>query len=228
MVVVYSLSLVIVALLPGFIWLVFFLKEDVHPEPKRLIASTFLVGALASVPVLAIEMLYQDFVGENRFWLVLLGLALIEETFKFCAAWLAVHASPEFDEPIDAMVYMIAAALGFATVENLFVMLDVVGSAQSLAVGATVQTLLLRFVGATLLHTLTAGLIGYYWALGKLRNAVASLLPLGIALATVVHIIFNYLIFAFEGSNLFVPSLFLLVAAFFVLNDFEKLKRVNP
>jgi RsiW-degrading membrane proteinase PrsW (M82 family) len=123
---------------------------------------------------------------------------------------------------------MIAAALGFATIENLFVVLNVLGDASSLAVGTTAQTLLLRFVGATLLHTLTAGLIGYYWALGKLRNAVSSLLPLGIVLATIVHIVFNYLVFAFEDSNLFVPSLFLVVAAFFVLNDFEKLKRVNP
>lgn len=226
MVILYPLALLLIALLPGFVWLVFFLKEDVHPEPKRLITYTFLVGVLISVPVLAIETLYQKMAGES-FLVLLIGLSLIEEVFKFFAAYIAIHKNPEFDEPIDAMIYMIAAALGFATVENLFVMLSVTGSAGYMVLTATAQTLLLRFVGATLLHTLTAGLIGYYWALGKLRNAVSRLLPMGLIIATVVHSIFNYLILTYERSSLMLPSLFLAVAAFFVLNDFEKLKKVE-
>jgi RsiW-degrading membrane proteinase PrsW (M82 family) len=31
---------------------------------------------------------------------------------------------PEFDEPIDAMLYMIIVALGFATIENILVRPD--------------------------------------------------------------------------------------------------------
>ena len=51
--------------------------------------------------------------------LSLTGLALIEEIIKFVASHFAARRSPAFSEPVDAMIYMIVAALGFATLENI-------------------------------------------------------------------------------------------------------------
>ena len=31
-------------LLPGFAWLIFYMTEEPHPEPKRLIVLTFFAG----------------------------------------------------------------------------------------------------------------------------------------------------------------------------------------
>ena len=228
-----------VAVIPAIIWLVFFLREDLHPEPRRLLVVTFCFGALVSIPVLGMQVLFQNLVEFTVRNLVVLvfGLAFIEEFFKFFAVFFSVRGEPAFDEPLDAMIYLIVAALGFATVENLFIAGGIfkiwnIGS----SVALSLNTMLLRLVGATLLHALTAGLIGYFWAKGiqaarLTENAAAGkkerrrFIVLGIWIATVVHAIFNILVFRFQDVSLLYPSLFLAGIAFFVLQDFEKLKR---
>ncbi len=217
------------ATLPALVWLIFFLREDRHPEPKKLILYTLFTGALISFPVLATQIIFQTIVGTIQNPLILIiGLALIEEVFKFAAAYWAVSKKAAFDEPIDAMIYMIATALGFATVENIFIIANGFNLINASSLSGAINILSLRFIGATLLHTLTAGLIGYYWAKGKLQNKLRQKIIFGLAIATFVHAIFNYLILKFQDSNLLYPSLFLIVAAFFILNDFEKLKTAPP
>ena len=217
------------ALLPTLIWLVFFLKEDVHPEPRKLLLYTFAIGAIISLPVLATQIIFQ---GVHSFFppllqttlVLVLGLALIEEVFKFLAAYWAVNDKSAFDEPIDAMIYMITAALGFATIENIFIIGNSFDLLNKVMLGSTLSTILLRFVGATFLHTLSSGLLGYYWARGRAKKTIATSLTFGLILATILHAVFNYLILKFQNTNLLYPSLFLIVALFFILNDFEKLK----
>lgn len=211
--------------MPSLAWLFFFLKEDVHPEPKRLIIYTFSVGALITVPALIIQIVFQNYLSTFiEVILIVVVLAFIEELSKFLAAYLAIHKNSAFDEPVDAMIYMITAALGFAAVENLFILSNVLTAATFTSLSQAASVLLLRSVGATLLHVLASGLLGFYWARGKLETRVAPFLVKGVIIATLVHAIFNYLILKFESSNLLYAGVFLIVASFFVLQDFEKLK----
>jgi RsiW-degrading membrane proteinase PrsW (M82 family) len=211
-------------LLPGFAWLVFYLTEETHPEPKRLIAFTAVIGMAFGFFAVAVEMFFNkglSAVGIGEFSIVsLAGLALIEEFLKFAAAHFAVSRSPAFNEPTDAMIYTIVAALGFATLENI-------GALSNITVGASfvpslLTTLSFRFVGATLLHSLTSAIVGYYWALGLVRGKPWRHIILGLAIATTLHTCFNYLILNY-GNTAYV-MVFLVVVGFFVLNDFEKLK----
>lgn len=213
--------MVVIGILPGFIWLIFFLKEDFHPEPKRLIFYTFFVGAIISLPVFLSQLLFQNvfsFLKESGL-IYVIGLAFIEEIFKFFAAYLAIHDNPAFDEPIDAMIYMIAAALGFATIENIFIAINTVN------IFETTNLVILRFVGATLLHALASGLVGYQWALGIAKKMAVKFLFKGVIYATLIHSFFNYFILKFKDDNLIYSSILLLVAAFFVFGDFEKLRK---
>lgn len=210
----------VIGIAPGFLWLFFFLREDIHPEPRRLIFYTFLIGALMSLPVFASQLLLQktfSLIGQLGLVLII-GLAVIEEFFKFSAAYLAIRDNPAFDEPIDAMIYIITAALGFATIENIFIAVNAVSIAQT----ATLTSL--RFVGATFLHSLASALVGYQWAQGIIHRSVAKFVFKGIIYATVLHASFNYLILHFEEQNLLYSSILLVVAAFFVFVDFEKLR----
>ncbi len=211
-------------LLPGFAWLVFYLGEDPHPEPKRLIAFTFVAGMAFGFFTVAIEMGFTSMLDKwniAEFSIIsLFGLALVEEIMKFAAAHFAVTRSPQFKQPIDAMVYMIVAALGFATLENIGAIANITPSA--FYVPALFETMSFRFVGATLLHTLTSGIIGYYWALGLVHGKVKRYLLGGFAIAVVLHTIFNYLILNY-GNGAYTLA-FLLLVGFFVLNDFEKLR----
>jgi RsiW-degrading membrane proteinase PrsW (M82 family) len=157
-------------------------------------------------------------------FIAFLFLGRIGEFFEFCAVYLAVSRRKEFYEPLDAMIYMIVAALGFATVENIASIVQ--SNSLSFSSPGPLETTILRFVGATLLHTLASGLVGYYWgkAIAK-RSGYAGLIFSGLAIATLLHAIFNYLIIKSEPVAL--PLAFLMFVALFILNDFEKLKRSN-
>lgn len=215
-------------LLPGFAWLMFYLTEDRHPEPKRLILFTFIAGIAFAFFAVVVEQIFNNATGAAGIpefsILSLIGLALIEEIMKFAAADFAVGKSPLLKDPVDVMIYMIVAALGFATLENIGAIAN--GGATGTAIITTIfETISLRFVGATLLHSLTSGIVGYHWALGIARKKVARYLVWGIVIATALHAFFNYLILNY--GNVAYSVVFLVVVGFFVLNDFEKLK-VEP
>src|SRR3989344_2782217 len=148
------------AILPAFVWLVFFLKEDIHPEPKKLLFRAFGLGMAFTVPALIAQIFFKDAVGSDNLIIYFLGLAFVEEVFKFFAAWVAVRGNPSFDEPIDAMIYMITAAAGFATIENILIVIDTIHT-NDISPYPALNVILLRFVGATLLHILASAVVGY-------------------------------------------------------------------
>src|SRR3989344_3393488 len=79
----------------------------------------------------------------------------IEEFTKYIIAWIVVLHRRENDEPIDAVIYMVAVALGFAGLENALFLLS------PLAGETVIQTMMtgnLRFIGATLLHVFSSAL----------------------------------------------------------------------
>jgi len=225
--------LLILGLAPSFTWLIFYLQEDLHPEPKAIIIYTFVMGALFALVALILQLgaacgfLFLDGIScaekdSYNFTTILPFLilfAFIEEVVKFLGAYVAVHKNPAFDEPIDAMLYLIIAGLGFAAVENLGV---VFSKDSSPFLDAAFKVTSLRFVGATLLHTLTSATVGYYWALSIRHFKQKGLLFVGLFLATSLHTIFNFLIL--KHGKLMYTILFVAVVGFFVLNDFEKLK----
>lgn len=218
--------ILLLGVLPGFIWLLFYLREDTDHEPKKEIFLAFLSGTGITIVVLGFQYVFND-IGtllkiQQYSPVSLFGLAAIEEFFKFGATFLIISRSRYFDVPVDAMIYMIVVALGFATVENIGALQSQLHDTALLS--AVVGTATLRFVGATLLHTLASALVGYYWAKGIISNLLLKNLIIGLAAATALHATFNYLVLTYEEQIIY-PVLLLVVAAFFILNDFEKLKQ---
>ena len=216
---------IILGLLPSFAWLIFFLKEDVHPEPKKMISRAFIAGALVAFVAVGLQLLLRNILQSfqiDEYHLVSFSLfGFIEEALKFLAAYLVVRKSRFFDEPIDAMIYMITAALGFAMVENIAVMSNIEILSEAFGI------ITLRFVGATLLHALSSGLVGYYWAKGLLGIGNWKLeIVKGIVFATLLHMVFNYLILISKEIIIY-PIIFLTIAALFIFWDFEKIRSTN-
>jgi RsiW-degrading membrane proteinase PrsW (M82 family) len=134
----------IVPVIPGLIWLWIFYKTDRYePEPKRLVMLTFLLGVLSIIPAFLGERLGEHVypylasieraaaapLGELSNPLPLfIGCFLIigpcEELAKFLAVRLFIYRNREFDEPLDGIIYASAAALGFASLENVFYVVD--------------------------------------------------------------------------------------------------------
>jgi len=151
----YLLFSLLGGILPPLFWLWFWLKEDrLHPEPRRLLMLTFLGGML----MVALALLLEQFtvfvfrtsgiINALDGFLILFFWAGAEEISKYLAASKIALNKKEYDEPVDALIYMITAALGFAAIENILVLFQAIPNGAN----AAVQIWLLRFVGATLLH----------------------------------------------------------------------------
>ncbi|KKS82662.1 MAG: Protease PrsW [Candidatus Wolfebacteria bacterium GW2011_GWC1_43_10] len=193
-----------------------------------MIAKTYIFGGLSAFAALFLEILVNQslqkviitlprLIEENLS--VFIGFGVIEELVKFFFIYLVVRKSPYFDEPIDAMVYMVTGALGFAAAENLFLVFS--GGQESIFL-----VILLRFVGATLLHALSSAIVGHYWARGIRFNIEGKFIFAGLVLASIFHIIFNYLVSEFNNFLVY-PTAFLAILGFFVLYDFEELKKMG-
>ncbi|MDO8664141.1 MAG: PrsW family glutamic-type intramembrane protease [Candidatus Liptonbacteria bacterium] len=229
-----NLLIIILGLLPGFTWLLFYLQEDIHPEPKKMIAKVFFAGALSAIAALLVQLLIScAFVYHfgncsktlaEKISLIspalMLAFVAVEEIAKFAAAYFIIAKSKYFDEPVDAMVYMAVAALGFATVENLGALS---GQGTPVLLSGIFEIATFRFVGTTLLHTLTSSIAGYFWALGIRNFKSKKFIVYGLILATILHTAFNYLILT--TVNLLYPIVFVTIVGLFMLGDFDKLKR---
>jgi len=232
-----SALLVLLGFLPSLIWLNFYFREDCHPEPKHLLTKVFLMGIIISPLAILFQLLLVkcDAIASLQKLCFPIGFltpsspefflwsSFVEELIKFYAIRLIVLKNPEFDEPIDAMIYMMAAALGFAAIENTLITFQTISD----SISVTVNTLILRFIGATLLHTLSSGLLGYFLAVSWFfQHHRKKLFIIGLAIATLFHFTFNILIFVFEGqvvALLYTTSL-LLGMAFLVSILFDRLK----
>jgi len=216
---------VLLGILPGFVWLMFYLQEDEHPEPKKMIAKVFFAGVLMTAVIVILQFLFQEasklIAIPRRDFVSIIVFAGIEEIFKFLAAYWVIRRSKFFDEPVDAMIYMIVAALGVATVENVLIAYNMLQT----GLNEVFNTITLRFLGATLLHTLSSATVGYAWAVGIMRKRIGLWVFFGLINAIALHSVFNYLIMIFDRQILIYPTLFLIVAAFFIFYDFEKLKK---
>jgi len=219
-------------ILPALIWLWFWLREDrKHPEPKRLIATTFFFGMVATAMALTFEFVFNHLTNQTfiqSIWSGAFGiivLALIEEIFKYIAARRALHM-PAFNEPIDAVIYLITAGLGFAALENA---LFLVGSFLDggLINGFVVGNM--RFLGATLLHSVTSAVVGIAIAFSYFRKQEIKVINtfLGIILATLLHAIFNFYIIRTGGGELLNIFLVLWVFVLIIILLFERVKRIK-
>jgi protease PrsW len=225
---------ILFGLAPSIIWLLFFLKKDNHPESNRMVIKIFLYGMLAAVPAALIEIGFfekitflQLPVSLIQIIYVFIGIALTEEMMKYYVVRKKVMGHSEMDEPVDLMLYMIISALGFAALENLLVLLPL---ANPFLFVETAVLSGLRFVGATFLHALCSGMIGYFMAIsiagGKTKRF--RTLGLGITAAVLLHGLYDFSIMEMEGNFKFaIPIIILVGLAIFVTWGFKKVKKLK-
>jgi len=218
--------------LPSLIWLNFYLKRDVRPEPKLKVLKIFFFGILSTMPAIFFETAIFGLFSKLNFpsltifiLNIFLGVALVEEILKFLVVKLEVLNDPDFDEPIDAMIYMIISALGFAASENILILFPLKSSFLSQILGIS----LLRFLGATFLHTLCTAITGFFIGLSFFeKKARRKLIYLGLTLAILLHGFYNFSIMKMgEGLKVLIPPTLLIISAIFVSFGFKRLKKMT-
>lgn len=211
--------------LPALLWLWFWLREDrLHPEPRGAIVLTFFGGMCAALLAYFVE---RAVLGAGfAFSATLVLWAVIEEVCKFGFAYFAALRRKVCDEPIDAMIYMLTAALGFAALENTLFLLA------PLAEGDIAKSLLtgnLRFIGATLLHIAASSIVGAFAAFFFYRRRILRecAVVLGLLIAVVLHAAFNLIINTQADRSLLIAFAVAWATIVVVLAVFEKVKRVR-
>lgn len=205
----YFLYAALAGILPALLWLWFWLREDSkHPEPFRLLAFSFIAGMLAAPLAILIQIATKDwsphngltFFGTFISFSVILWV-LVEELVKFAGSFVALRSSAT-DEPIDPMIYLITSAIGFVAVENTLYGFQAImnqGLEAFLATGVS------RFVGPSLLHIVTSGLVGLSISLSFYIHGQRKRIYIycGLFTAVLLHTLYNFLIISSNETNHF-------------------------
>ncbi len=212
-------------IIPSLLWLWFWLKEDKkNPEPKAVLAIVFIMGMLAVICVLPVQKFIQGIISSNQWQLTL--WATTEEIFKFLAVLVVLYKTNYTDEPIDWPIYLITAALGFAAFENALFLI------KPLSVGQNTVGLLtgqLRFLGSTLLHTVSSGILGIGLGISLKLEGFKKIwhVFIGLVFAIALHNVFNFFIIKNDGNDFLQAFGFLWVVTIIVLLLFEKVRRMT-
>lgn len=201
-----SLSALILGFAPGIFWLWFIYTRDrYHREPRALVIRVFALGMASTllVPLFELPLIYftnidvsiLDDLSEGSIKdLAILAFVIVgpaEELSKFLIVRAIVFKSPYFNEMNDGFIYSAAAALGFASVENV-----------TYAFQFGWEVMVFRGPISTLVHVILGGLWGYGLIRYKLkgRKALGFLLLMLIASAA-FHGLFDFLLFTQADSG---------------------------
>ena len=228
---------VIFGVLPSLIWLFYYLRKDAHPESNSMVLRIYGWGAAITLPVFFIQIgssyLLKDMglnplIEDLFYWFIVISLS--EEFFKYLVIKFRVLNSPHLDEPIDIMIYMVIAALGFAAVENILYMFVPAGQFSfAFILDRTLRLSLVRFIGGTFLHTLCSAVIGYAVAISLCDQKNRRLEAItGIIMAVALHGIYDFSIIVLEGNlKIIIPIAILIILAIFTSLGFDQLKKLK-
>ena len=198
-----------------FFWLGFwFHYSEKYSIPRKLLFKALLLGIIAASFVALIErvifiswlpkdvlsILFQEKSIQSMreilliFSIVFFFIAIPEELLKFLFFKTAFFNSPQFDQIIDGMKFGLVLSLGFALVENIYIFFHHF-NLYLFELKDIVILFSVRFLIATLAHSLYGGILGYYFALAKFYKIFRKIFLIqGIFAVIIMHTLFNFLL----------------------------------
>ena len=190
--------LLTVAIGPALFWLIFFYRKDKYAtQPLSWIVKIFLLGALITIPIAICESIAGILISE--FAIAVIVAPIVEECGKYFVVTRYVYTTSEFNEPVDGIMYAVAAALGFATIENILYVFSIPLTELPTLFAVVIGRAVLSVPG----HALDSSIWGYSLGIAKFglpRDAPKIIT--GLAVAIVFHGLFNFLLMSFLGIAL--------------------------
>jgi RsiW-degrading membrane proteinase PrsW (M82 family) len=124
------------------------------------------------------------------------------------------------------MIYLITTALGFAALENSLFLINSISSNGFLD---SIITGNMRFIGATLLHTVSSASIGLFMAFAFYKSRFVKRLSLiiGVITAIVLHTLFNFFIISTSDSGIFWVFAIVWMLVVVLILFFERVKKIK-
>ncbi len=161
--------MLLLSVLPSIILFYVVWKGDRYEkEPPKLLIKLFLFGMLTTISAAIIEFIGSDvilaFMDHSGMVYILIEnfliVAMIEEAGKYLVLKKVTWKHPAFNYTFDAVVYSVAASLGFATLENILYIADN-------GLGVAIIRALFSVPG----HVIDAIYMGYYYGLARYADA---------------------------------------------------------
>ena len=190
------------AAIPALALLYYFYRRDLNPEPRGALLKTFFLGVLTTLAVIVltrpIDILGGALADSHPVmisaFLAFIGAAIPEEGAKF---WVLMRYSARhraFEEPMDGIVYGVAASLGFATLENILYV----------SAGGWPAALLRAFT-AVPAHACFGAMMGYYIGQAFFVTQRPGTAWRGLLLAMLVHGLYDWFLmtitYSFESAT---------------------------
>ena len=217
--------LVGIAILPVILLCSYINKHDKDKEPKELLKKVFIRGMLMVIPILFFELIISYIYGKeenldmvNLFASTFIGVALIEEMFKWFVVYKHGYKNKEFNHAYDAIVYSVYSSLGFAVVENVLYVL-----------GNGFTTGLARALLAVPSHACDGVLMGYFFGKAKQseyngdQTSLNRFMTLSILIPVTAHAVYDYLLFT--GKTMYLIIFFIFVIVIYII-CFRIIKKV--
>tara|TARA_R110002049_G_scaffold326_5_gene1771 strand:+ start:3169 stop:3846 length:678 start_codon:yes stop_codon:yes gene_type:complete len=187
------MNLLLLAIAPVFAILLYIYVQDIHEkEPRGLLISSFLLGAVVSILIVFVLYFFtgrfipitDEFSVWQQFIQAFVVVALSEEFSKYVIVKYFAQPKKAFNEPYDGIIYAVMVSMGFACTENLMYVID-----------GGYQTALVRAFTAVPAHATFGVLMGYYMGKAKFSNNRLVLNLIGLLLATIFHGAYDFFLF---------------------------------
>jgi len=182
---------------PLFLIYLVYLFDRGSQKQRNISLMVFILGSLTVLPSFIAENVIGYFYSISEpvpfgmsnigiFFYVLIGIALVEEFFKFLVIKKYAYHQDEFKAPYDGILYAVITSLGFALIENI-IYVFVYNETTPL------QTAIGRMFSAIPAHALMGVFMGYYIGKAKFDKVDRQQFLLkGLFSAVALHTLYDY------------------------------------
>ncbi len=199
------------AVAPGLAIAIFIYEKDkLDREPLHLLVKSFFLGALSIFPASFLEGVFEGFgFTQNAELTTTFNYALTvgfsEEMSKFLILIVFFYRRKEFNEPFDGITYGVMIAMGFATLENVFYVVE-----------GGLGVALIRMFTAVPAHATFGVLMGFFVGMAKFQHRRHSFkMPLprtaAVVFPMVMHALYDFFLYMRNIPLLAVGALVALV-----------------
>ncbi|MDJ1468365.1 PrsW family intramembrane metalloprotease [Xanthocytophaga flava] len=187
--------LLALAIAPGLAIAIFIYEKDkLDKEPLHLLVKTFILGVVSALAATFIQAFLGQLLGWNiddikdipdTFSKALL-VGFTEEWCKYMCLVFFAYRKKEFNEPFDGITYGVMIAMGFATFENIFYVIE-----------GGFEVAILRMFTAVPAHATFAVAMGYFVGAAKFKHNynIGLYKMIGLASATLLHASYDFFFF---------------------------------
>jgi RsiW-degrading membrane proteinase PrsW (M82 family) len=215
---------ILAAIIPAILILFYVYKQDEFPEPRPIVIKTFLFGCAITLAVKLLIPAFDDysqkyFTGETYYFFdSFIRAAFLEEFFKLFILVFYCSRKTEFDEPMDGLVYGVAASLGFAAYENIEYVLYYYKE-------PSFQMAYMRALSAVPMHALVGVVMGFLITQSIFEKKHNYLnLFMALSIPVLIHGFYNYIYSTSLISNYMATVLLfvLFLRAIYMFRDLKK------